>query len=172
MGRRSQYCPDWPYCPCLNNLREWDARLDDPRYPIDPELAVLSSWVSLNCLIMNSPDLSARQWALKQINNRVFDGERARASRAAAREGLLSMKLTKQKPGWDGKSRFEKLAGVAYPGRLSAEQLAEMAKLSANERKRAPFGPKLLPDHSRGARSVHWAGLLNRQRGSAETFNR
>jgi hypothetical protein len=58
--------------------------------------------------------------------------------------------MAKRKKGWAGLTRSQKLSSVLWPESLPPALRAEMAALSANERKRPPSGPKLLPDHTRG----------------------
>jgi len=60
------------------------------------------------------------------------------------------MKQRIRKKGWAGLTRSQKLSSVLYPDRLPPDLRREMAALSANERKRPPSGPRLLPDATRG----------------------
>jgi hypothetical protein len=55
------------------------------------------------------------------------------------------------KTDWHSRPRSEKFAAVMYPGLVPEEVRREMALIAKGENRRAPAGPSLLNDKTRGA---------------------
>jgi hypothetical protein len=52
---------------------------------------------------------------------------------------------------WHKRTRFERLAALAYPNLVDDDTRRQMTALLANEGRGPPSGPALLADHKRGS---------------------